>query len=56
MDGGLGNGEEDVKSGSSGPHKPVPYFPVRGQIQNLRFCDGRNLGDIISCPEFPVVI
>ena len=26
-----------------------------GQIQNLRFCDGRNLGDIFSCPEFPVV-
>ena len=26
-----------------------------GQIQNLRFCDGRNLADIFSCPEFPVV-
>ena len=24
------------------------------QIQNLRFCDGRSLGDIFSCPEFPV--
>ena len=27
----------------------------QGQIQNLRFCDGRNLGDIFICPEFPVV-
>ena len=26
-----------------------------GQIQNLRFCDGRNLADIFSCPDFPVV-
>ena len=26
-----------------------------GQIQNFRFCDGRNLGDIFSRPEFPVV-
>ena len=26
-----------------------------GQIQNLRFCDGRNSADIFSCPEFPVV-
>ena len=26
-----------------------------GQIQNLRFCDGRNLAHIFSCPEFPVV-
>ena len=29
--------------------------PLRGQIQNLRFCDGRNLGNIFSCHEFPVV-
>ena len=28
---------------------------VLGQIQNLCFCNGRNLGDIFSCPEFPVV-
>ena len=27
---------------------------ILGQIQNLRFCDGRNLADIFSCPEFPV--
>ena len=27
----------------------------RGQIQNLRFRDARNLGDILSCPGFPVV-
>ena len=26
-----------------------------GQIQNLRFCDGRNLAGIFSCPEFIVV-
>ena len=26
-----------------------------GQIQNLRFCDRRNLADIFSCSEFPVV-
>ena len=32
--------------------KPTPLL---GQIQNLRFCDGRNLADIFSCPEFPVV-
>ena len=33
----------------------VIVFVVEGQIQNLRFCDGRNLADIFSCPEFLVV-
>ena len=28
---------------------------TRGPNPNLRFCDGWNLGDIFSCPEFPVV-
>ena len=27
---------------------------VMGQIQNLLFCDGRNSGDIFSCPEISV--
>ena len=31
------------------------FKETMGQIQNLRFCDGRNLDDIFSCPEFPVV-
>ena len=35
----------------------VPFLQNQytGQIQNLRFCDGRNLAHIFSCPEFPVV-
>ena len=32
-----------------------PYIGVQGLIQNLRFWDGRNLGDIFSCLEFTVV-
>ena len=31
------------------------YQTKLGQIQNLCFCNGRNLGDIFICPEFPVV-
>ena len=32
-----------------------PLQSYLGQIQNLRFCDGRNLADILSCPDFPIV-
>ena len=37
------------------PLKRLVNKDLLGQIQNLRFCDGRNLADIFSCPEFPIV-
>ena len=43
----VGSGERPKMQGTS-------VIPIQGQIQNLRFCDGRNLADIFSCPEFPV--
>ena len=42
------------KVNSIGPRLKF-LFRQAGQIQNLRFCDGRNLVDIFSCPEFHVV-
>ena len=46
------NMQQELEQNMKG--SPVNIFE-KGQIQNLRFCDGRNLADIFSCPEFPVV-